>query len=98
MDILLSILSTRNSDPEAKDLCKLVKQRNIYGSTALRYGSFLEKNIEKSICFWKSNIPVVNWFVDSTNMIKVTKKKKKKRVCKELYKRRESFLPDTDNF
>ena len=51
-------------------------------STALRCGSFSEKNVKKKhLChhdknyyyFWKSNIPVINLTEDSRNMIKVSK-------------------------
>ena len=53
-----------------------------YYSTALRCGSFSEKNIEKKhLCrhyknyyyFCKSNIPVINLIAGSRNMIKVSK-------------------------
>ena len=64
---------------------------------------FFGKNMEKKhLCrhdknyyyFQKSNIPVINFIVDSRNMIKVSKIY----VCKKLDKWRESFSPDTDNF
>ena len=51
-------------------------------STALRCGSFSEKNIKKKhLCrhdkncyyFWKPNIPVISLTADSRNTIKVSK-------------------------